>query len=176
MTSIARKVETNESISSGFHDERDIFRYLQIINITQARSLGIDIHTIECRVRTEALSELERNISLWISENNVLLDKKNDVETYSYGGSSYNGRILKGRKYSETAFFSNFKISKQTDDGYVEHFSFRKLSKAENDSYKDYPNYDFLKSPSMLQIFYSLMKKYDDVVVTVHGVIPGLYR
>lgn len=175
MTSIAREIDTDGSRGFGFHDERVIFRYLKIINIVQARDLGIDIHTIECRVRTDILSKLDKNISLWISEKNVVLDEKNSVETYSYGGTSYNGRTLKGRRYSTTIFFSSFKICKETDDGYVERFSFNKLSESENDRYKDHSNYDLLKSPSMLQIFYGLMKKYDDVISTVHGVIPRLY-
>lgn len=175
MTSIARQVDPDGSRESGFHDEWDIFRYLKIINIVQARNLDIDIHKIECQIRTDALSELDKNISLWINEENVVLDEKNSVETYSYGGLSYNGRTLKGRRHSETIFFSSFKICKETDDGYVEYFAFKKLSESENDSYKEHPNYDLLKSPSMLQVFYGLIKKYDDVVVTVHGVVPGLY-
>lgn len=176
MASIAREVGLDSSRGFGFHDERVIFRYLQIINIVQARDLDIDIHTIECQIRTDALSKLDENISLWISEKNVVLDKKNSVETYSYGGSSYNGRTLKGRVHSTTIFFSSFKICKETDDGYIQHFSFKKLSDSESAMYKDYPNYDLLKSPSMLQIFYGLMRKYDDVIATVHGVIPGLYK
>ena len=161
--------------SANFYDKGNILRHLKVNSIIQAKELGIEVYTIKCRSRTNALQKLHENVTLWISKENVLIDEVNTSETYTYGGASYNGRTLQGRKRKNTKFFSNFKICKETDDGYIEHFSFQKLSKSDLDKYENHSNFNIQNSPSMLQIVYGLMRKYDDVIEEVRGVMPEVY-
>lgn len=156
-----------------FHPSKSILPHLKIANIAQARQLGVVIQTIKCR--TEASEKLITNINLWIAKENVLLDTVTTSKSYTYGGSSYNGRTLTGRQYLKVKYFSNFKILTETDDGYLEGLSFESLSDAELDKYKDYPNYDPSNSPSLLQVAYGLIKKHEGVIQEVYGHIPKVF-
>ena len=61
-----------------------------------------------------------------------------------------------------------------SDDGFIQQFSFIKLSSSEREKYNDHPNFKPDKTPSMLQVYYGLMKKYDNVISEVYGIIPGV--
>lgn len=153
--------------------EKNILSYLEIIDIQQARELGIDIRVINCKgISGSDIYSLRSSVYSWVQNEDVLLDEHNSSDKYTYGGTKYNGRTLTGRSNDNIRFFSNFKIFYNSDDGFIQRFSFINLSSSEREKYISHPNYNIDETPSMLQVFYGLMKKYNNVVSEVYGIIP----
>lgn len=163
------------SLTNSKSYEINILNYLELIDITEAIKLGVDIRVINCAGSSGSdIYSLRSGVYSWVQNNKVLLDERDSSDDYSYGGARYNGRTLRGSSRDNIRFFSNFKLFYNSDDGFIQDFSFIKLSSSEIEKYSDHPNYNTDKTPSMLQVFYGLMKKYDKVISQVYGIIPGV--
>lgn len=130
------------------------------LGISQAREKKAVVTSIIIDNSYQKNRELRESLDKWIKKENVLLGESSDSSSYKYGGPSYNGRHLSGRSESTTELFSTFKVITSTDDGYINSIKFEKLNTYEG--VEKYENYDPTKTPSMLQIFYGLRKKYND--------------
>ena len=130
------------------------------LGISQAREKRAVVTSIIIDNSYQKNRELRESLDKWIKKENVLLGESSDSSSYKYGGPSYNGRHLSGRSQSTTELFSTFKVITSTDDGYINSIKFEKLNTYEG--VEKYENYDPTKTPSMLQIFYGLRKKYND--------------
>lgn len=130
------------------------------LGISQAREKRAVVTSIIINNSYQKNRELRESLDKWIKRENVLLDESSDSSSYKYGGPSYNGRHLSGRSESTTELFSTFKVITSTDDGYINSITFEKFNTYEG--IEKYENYDPTKTPSMLQIFYGLRKKYSD--------------
>lgn len=130
------------------------------LGISQAREKRAVVTSITIDNSYQKNRELRESLDKWIKRENVLLDELSDRSSYQYGGPSYNGRHLSGSSETTTELFSTFKVITRTDDCYVNSINFEKLKIYE--SIEKYENYDPTKTPSMLQIFYGLRKKYSD--------------
>lgn len=137
------------------------------LGINQAREKRALV--TEIRLASAQFRKLREGLNKWIKKEDVLLSESSDSSSYTYGGPSYNGSFLKGRQYITTELFSTFKLVTTTDDGYIDSMTFHQLSNYDVENCKEYKNYDPTKTPSMLQIFYGLRKKYNDTFMFVSG-------
>ncbi|GAA0809709.1 hypothetical protein [Psychrobacter piscatorii] len=155
--------------------DNDITHHIKNMNIKEARDRKVFITEIDCRIVSSATRRtIDRNINNWVKKNNILLNEKNSVEKYSYGGAAYNGRTLTGRSYKKERIFSNFCYVASNDDGYVEGMKFRIIYSDEIEKYKTHKNFDTKNVPTMLQIAFGLIKKYKGERFEIKGFITGI--
>lgn len=132
---------------------------LDTIDINTARALGTDIRQIRCNMGgQEALELLKYNLYKWAENSGLELDEQTEVSSYSYGGPAYNGSTKYGRERYETKIFSTFKVTINTDGGWINSIEFNKVYP--DDKIVSHPKYDPNKTPSMLNLAYGLKKKY----------------
>lgn len=145
------------------------------MNIKEARDRKVFITEIDCRMISYATrGTIDRNINNWAKKNSILLNEDSSVETYSYGGAAYNGRTLTGRSRGKKMFFSNFCYEASSDDGYIGGMKFRTIYSSEIEKYKTHKNYDTKSVPTMLQIAFGLIRKYEGEPFNIKGFITGI--
>lgn len=152
---------------------KDITNYIKSTTINEARERGVFVTEVNCRFISSSNKDLiRRNIEKWIQENKVLLDKKDERKSYTYGGPAYNGRTLTGRTYTRFRYFSKFYVQYSTDDGYTEDLVFKSRSPSDLEKHLDHENFNTPGVPDMLQIAYGLIKKYPNEPFRITGGMP----
>lgn len=152
---------------------KDITNYIKSSTINEARERGVFVTEINCRFNSRSNKDLIRsNIIKWMRENDVLLEEKDEKESYTYGGPAYNGRTLTGRVFKSTRYFSEFYVQYSTDDGYTEQLVFKSITPSDLEKLQDKENFDTPGVPDMLQIAYGLVKKYPNEPFRITGRMP----
>lgn len=157
--------------------QNDILRYLEEMDINQARELGVEVESISCGATSSKrikINTLESNIRLWAKEKKVLLDEEIKVRHYKYGAAEYNGIARTGSEHSFYKYFSTFKVCTVIDDNGIERLTFTKLTDSETEKYIGHENYNVQNSPSLLQVVYGLMSKYEGIISSASGTIPNV--
>ena len=137
---------------------------LERLGIVQAREKHAVI--TEIVYMSSDANKLRESLDKWIEKENVCLSKFSEKScTYTYGGPSYNGRTLNGREYTKTEIFSTFQLTTNSDGGHINRMTFSPLTSQDIEDFRKYKNYNPKKTPSLLQIFYGLKKKYKGIML-----------
>lgn len=156
----------------------DITNYIKNIDISQARKQGIAIKNIRCSLHPlKSRDVLNSNIERWIENEKVLLSQK--VWTEKLSIREKQERLEKHLSTKDSTvrelIFSNFKIkTKATLEVGQNHILFSEVGESEGSRYRGHPNYNPQGTPTMLQIAFALIKKYEDMEIEVRGYIPGI--
>lgn len=165
----AGKTITNEML--------DITEYIRNIDISEARRQGIIIKSIRYQAHPiERGSILDANIEQWIKNEKVLLDQR--AWSVRYSEKERNERNVRGKANHIVIerTFSNFKIITKTGYSSSQYY----LMFGELDGSKQYaedrkhPRYNPKGTPTMIQIAFGLIKKYEKLKVEIRGYIPGI--
>lgn len=156
----------------------DITNYIKNIDISQARKQGIAIKNIRCSLHPlKSRDVLNSNIEKWIENEKVLLSQR--VWTEKLSMREKQERLEKHLSTKDSTvrevIFSNFKIkTKATLEVGQNHILFSEVGESEGSRYRGHPNYNPQGTPTMLQIAFALIKKYEDMEIEVRGYIPGI--
>lgn len=155
--------------------ECDISEYIKNMGINEARKQGVIVQIIECSTHgSKGRYTLDANIKQWIKNEDVLIDSTFRSESAQFEGLMYEDND-KARVYIEEKIFSNFSIKTRSrvapGPG---HLIFMELTERQLKLCKEHKNYDPKGTPTMLQIAFGLMKKYEDIEISIVGVVPGV--
>lgn len=143
----------------------NITNYLKSIDIVKAREVGVEVsHIIVIPgMHNEIGKVLASNIELWLkNESDLVKHTKSDVKTEKYHGERF-------RKYTDTYYFSKFKLTCNSSDGQTTRMDFDSLSKNELLAYSQSNTIVAdNKTPSLLQIAFGVLRKYPSLNISIY--------
>jgi len=143
----------------------DITEYLKSIDIFKAREAGVDIYRVQVipGMYNEVGKVLAANIKLWMkNEPDLVKHTKGDVKTTKYHGERF-------RSYTDTYYFSKFKLICNSSDGQTTGIEFVSLLEDELSAYSQPDNLAaHNKTPSLLQIAFGILRKYPSLNTRIY--------
>ena len=145
----------------------DITEYLKSIDIIKAREVGVEIYDVQITKSfyNKDIKVLADNIKLWLKNEPELVEHKTtDVKTEKCHGERF-------RTYTDTYYFSRFKLTHISLDGHTAEMIFKSLSEKELLAYSYSDNLSVLnRTPTLLQIAFGVLKKYPSLNIKIHKI------
>lgn len=150
---------------TGFSDRLAVRNYLQSIDIATARKIGVEVYKIEVMagMYNEVGMTLSKNMDLWLkNEPDVVKHHKMEVKSEKVYGERFS-------TYTDTYYFSKFKLICNSADGQTTSMKFLSLSESELLEY--FVENDHVvqnKTPNLQQIAFGLLRKYPSLSINIY--------